>query len=116
MSTLWSRKMRASNKGYWVIQITERFETVFRKRLPGNLSNQEISTILQRLAARNLSPGEVIAASVRKPKRTTLLEVRADGPPHGKRGMIWIPTFPDYTASFWRADELGDYPEIVPEA
>jgi hypothetical protein len=38
-----------SQKRYWVIDITKGFETVFRKRLPGHLSIQEITTILQRL-------------------------------------------------------------------
>jgi hypothetical protein len=88
---------------------------VLRKRLPGNLSNQEITTILQRLAARSLSPAEVIAASVRKPGRTPLLEARVDGPPQGKRVMIWLPAALDYTASYWRGDELADRPEILPE-
>jgi hypothetical protein len=109
--------MPSHNKRYWVIDITKRFDTVFRKRLPGNLSNQEVATILQRLASRKLFPEEVIAASIRKPNRTTLLEVRVDSPPHGKRKMIWLPALPDYTASYWREDELEleNYPEILPE-
>jgi hypothetical protein len=106
--------MHSHNKRYWVIDITKGFDTVFRKRLPGNLSNQEVTTILQRLASRKLSPEEVIAASIRKPNRTTLLEVRVDGPPHGKRTMIWLPAFLDYKASYWREDELENYPEILP--
>ncbi len=105
--------MAARNKRYWVIEISKRFDTVFRKRLAGNLSNLEIATILQRLVCRNLSPMEVIAASIRKPKRTSLLEFRVDGPPNGKRTMIWLPAFSDYTASYWREEELED--EILPE-
>jgi hypothetical protein len=107
--------MPAQNKRYWVIEITRRFETVFRKRLAGNLSTQEVTTVLQRLASRDLSPREVIAASIRKPNRTTLLEVRVDGPPNGKRVMIWLPALRDYKASHWREDELANYPEILPE-
>ncbi len=103
----------SSQKRYWVIEITEGFLTVLRKRLPGHLSNQEIITILQRLASRTLSPREVIAASIRKPRRTSLLEARIDGPPHGKRVMIWLPASLDYKASYWREDELSDYPEIL---
>jgi hypothetical protein len=83
--------------------------------LPGNLSHQEVATILQRLASRDLSPMEVIAASIRKPYRTSLLEVRVDGPPNGKLIMIWLLAFPDYKASYWREDELADRNEIFPE-
>lgn len=107
--------MPSKNKRHWVIDITKGFDTVFRRRLAGNLSNQEVATILQRLASRDLSPREVIAASIRKPNRAALLEVRVDGPPHGKRTMIWLPAFPDYKASYWREDELANYPEILPE-
>jgi len=107
--------MPARNKRYWVVDITRGFDTMLRKRLPGNLSNQEVATILQRLASCNLSPMEVIAASIRKPYRTSLLEVRVDGPPNGKRTMIWLPAFPDYKASYWREDELADHTEILPE-
>ena len=104
-----------SQKRYWVIDITKGAETVFRKRLPGGLSIREITTILQRLVSRDLSPKEVIAASSRKPRRTHLLEERVDGPPHGKRMMIWLPACPDYIASYWREDELADHPEILPK-
>ena len=39
---------------------------------------------------------EIIAASMRRPKRTYLLEARVDGPPRGKRLLIWLPACPDY--------------------
>ena len=71
--------------------------------------------MLQRLVSRHLSPAEVIAASGRKPNRTSLLEGSVRAPPHGKRIMVWLPAFPDYRASYWREDELADYPEILPE-
>lgn len=108
--------MPSSNKRYWVVEITKGFDTVFRKRLPGHMSNQEITTILQRLASRELSSEEVIAASIRKPKRTGLLDARVDGPPNGKRMMIWLPALNDYKASFWHEDELEDSPEIPSKA
>ena len=73
--------MPAHNKRYWLIEITRRFEPVFRKRLAGNLSNQKITTILQRLASRDLTPSEVIAASIRNPDQISALGVRVDGPP-----------------------------------
>ena len=65
--------MPAHNKRYWLIEITRRFEPVFRKRLAGNLSNQKITTILQRLASRDLTPSEVIAASIRNPDQISRL-------------------------------------------
>lgn len=102
-------------KKYWVVDITSGFETVFRKWLPGNLHTREVTAILQRLAVRDLSLSEVIAASTRRPNRTTLLDVRIDEPPRGKRTIIWLPALPDYKASYYSEDELADYPEIVPE-
>lgn len=107
--------MRYRNKLYWVINITRGFDIVFQKRLAGSLSNKEIATILQRLASRDLSPREVISASIRKPERTSLLDVRVDGPPHCKRTLIWLPAFPDYKASHWHEDELATHPEIMSE-
>jgi hypothetical protein len=102
--------MPAQNKRYWVIEITRGFETVLRKRLPGSLSAQEVTTILQRLASRDLSPIEVIAASIRKPNRTPLLEAQVAGPPHGNMPTIWLPSSPDYRAGYWHEDELANYP------
>jgi hypothetical protein len=96
----------SKNKWYWIIEITKGFEPAFSERLPGGLSHKEIAIILQRLASRDLSPREVLAASIRKPSRTTLLEVRVDGPPNGKRTVIWLPALPDYKASHWCEDEL----------
>jgi hypothetical protein len=105
-----------SPKLYWVIDITKGFKSIFRKRLPGHLHTREVATILQRLASRDLSPMDIVAASIRKPLRTALLEVRVDGPPRGgRRNMIWLPECPDYKASRWREDELAEYPEIFPE-
>jgi hypothetical protein len=105
--------MTALRKRYWVVDVTKGIVTVFRKRLPGNLSTGEIATILQRLASRDLTPGEVIAASIRKPRKTHLLDARIDGPPHGKRVMVWLPECPDYKAGYWREDELSEYPDIL---
>lgn len=102
-----------SEKRYWMVEISQGFTTTFRKYLFGHLSTQEITTILQRLASRDLTPREVISASIRKPRRTHFLDARVDGPPKGgKRVMVWLPALPDYRASYWREDELSEYPEI----
>jgi hypothetical protein len=90
---------RSKIKWYWVIEIAKSFEIAYSERLPGGLSHREIAIVLQRLASRDLSPAEVIAASIRRPSRTALLEVRVDGPPNGKRTIIWLPALPNYKAS-----------------
>jgi|SRR5580693_2710801 hypothetical protein len=99
-------------KRYWRIEILKGLEPVFRNYVPGNLSNYEAATILQRLASRDLTPREVVAASIRKPRRTGLLDFRVDGPPRGKRVMIWLPDCPEYVASYWHSGEIAEYPEI----
>jgi hypothetical protein len=88
--------------GYWRIEIMQREETIFRQRLPGNLSTKKIGNILQRLVCTKLSPIEIVSASTGS---NTLLEVRVDGLPHGKRTMVWIPSHSDYLASYCKADE-----------
>ena|SRR5271166_2450887 len=103
--------MPAHNKRYWVIEITNRkLEPVFRKRLAGNLSTQKITTILQRLASRDLTPSEVIAASI-----TSSLDEQVHTPPNG-RTTIWLPMFGDYKAGYCRGEDvLANLPEILPE-
>jgi hypothetical protein len=87
-----------TNRRFWRIEIDEKTNVVFRRLLPGHLTPNEIAVILQRLACRNLSRNEVVGASIRAPKRTALLDARFDGPPKGKRQMVWLPTFPHYIA------------------
>jgi hypothetical protein len=106
--------MPARSKRYWVIEITRRLQPVFRKPLAGNLSNRKITTILQRLASRDLNPSDVIAASIRNPDQTSCLDVRVDTSPNG-RTTIWLPAFSDYKAGHWGEDELANNPEIPPE-
>ena len=65
-------------KRYWRIEIEERHEVVFRRKLPGNLTENEIGRILQRLACRDLSAAEIIACSRRKNWKTSLLRVSFD--------------------------------------
>jgi hypothetical protein len=102
-------------KAYWRIESIEGTNTIFRRTLPGNLSTDEIAIILQRLACRNLTPREIVSASIRKPRKSALLEYRVDGPPNGIRTMVWIPSIPNHIAGYWRADELPDKPDIDDE-
>jgi hypothetical protein len=52
---------------HWKITGYDGAEPVFEQSLPeGSLSAPEMETLLQRLAARHLTEGEVVAASLRK--------------------------------------------------
>ena len=65
----------------WVITGFESTESVYKHQLPlASLSEAEVVTLLQRLAARHLTPDEVVSASVREdtPGYTNLLEVMPD--------------------------------------
>jgi hypothetical protein len=58
----------------WRIEGFDGTEKIFDHVVPGNLSDKEITTILQRLAARHLEPSETVFASLRK----RMKGVRAD--------------------------------------
>jgi hypothetical protein len=69
------------------------------------MSEEEIVTIVQRLACKHLSEAEIVAASLRKNKRTSLLEPLIGRPPQGLRTVISIGHGIEYRASYWRAGE-----------
>jgi hypothetical protein len=94
-----------SVKPFWLIEGYERFDRFFQTQLPGHMSDEEITTIIQRLACRHLSEAEIVAASLRKGKRTSLLEPLIGKAPHGLRTVISINHGTEYRASYWRADE-----------
>ncbi|MDP2620299.1 MAG: hypothetical protein Q8P46_08990 [Hyphomicrobiales bacterium] len=50
----------------WRVQGFNSSEKIFERDMPGDLSEAEISTVLQRLVCRHLSPDEIIRASLRK--------------------------------------------------
>jgi hypothetical protein len=99
-------------KAYWKIEVQKRFETTYSRYLSGDLTENEITVIIQRLACRHLSEEEIISASLRKPKKTSLLEAARGGPPHGTRAVIWIDHGTTYLASRWKADELPEAPNL----
>ena len=68
-------------KAYWKIEVQKRFETTYTRYLSGDLTENEITVIIQRLACRHLSEEEIISASLRKSKKTSLLEASRGGPP-----------------------------------
>jgi hypothetical protein len=93
-------------KDFWRIEGYKQFDRVFQTRLPGNMSESEIVTIIQRLACRHLSEEEIVQASLRKNRRTSLLEPLIGRPPNGHRTTISIDHGTDYVASYWRAGEV----------
>jgi hypothetical protein len=99
-------------KGFWKIEGYRQSEKIFSTRVPGNLSEERIITIIQRLTCKHLSEDEIVAASLRKPKRTALLEPIIGRPPTNKRINISIGHTVDYVASYWREDECQEPEEL----
>jgi len=93
-------------KPFWLIEGYERFDRFFETRLPGYMSEEKIVVIIQRLACKHLSEEEIGAASLRKNKRTSLLEPLIGRPPQGLRTVISINHGTEYRASYWRAGEV----------
>jgi len=60
----------------WKIRGWDGDKLIFEREVAGNLSEPEVSTMLQRLACRHLSDAEIIRASLRKndPDYAGLLE------------------------------------------
>jgi hypothetical protein len=75
----------------WQIKSWDGERPVFEREVAGNLTEPEVSAILQRLACRYLSDMEIIQASLRKgdPEYAPLLEPIGTGSPicygHGSR-------------------------------
>jgi|ERR1700722_1004993 len=92
-------------KSCWRIEGYERFDKFFETRLPGHMTEKEIVTIIQRLACKHLSEPEIVTASLRKNRRTPLLEPLIGRPPQGLRTVISIDHGIEYRASYWRAGE-----------
>ena len=83
----------------WKITGYDSSTPIYEGEAPSILTEDEIATMLQRLAARHLSPGEVVAASLRKNLRgyAPLLECNIDRA--GKKGnSVMIGGNPHYIA------------------
>ena len=83
----------------WHIEGRDSTKLIFERDVPGNMSEGEIETILQRLVARHLPPDEIVDASLRKGVRdkSPLLERIGRGAP------IHFGENPYYTAA-WKND------------
>ena len=67
----------------WQIRGFDGANQIFEGEMPGQMTESEISTTLQRLAARHLSEAEIVSASLRKraPSYVPLLERIGRGSP-----------------------------------
>jgi hypothetical protein len=67
----------------WHIEGWDSTKLIFERDVPGNMSEGEIETILQRLVARHLTPDEIVDASLRKNahNRSSLLDRIGQGRP-----------------------------------
>jgi hypothetical protein len=77
------------------------------------LSEGEMTTLLQRLAAASLTPDQIIYASLRKNSKSyiPLLEPQQESGPAARRFYISVGAAQNYVASVWTEDELGG-PEV----
>jgi hypothetical protein len=84
----------------WKITGYDGTNQIYNGEAPSVLTEEEIATILQRLAARHLSHGEVVAASLRKTLKgySGLLECIIDHV--GEKGnTVMVGTNPHYIAA-----------------
>jgi hypothetical protein len=104
------RPMSQDAKRFWKIVAYDGSHKLFEKVLPlGSLSEGEMTTLLQRLAARSLSPDEIISASLRPDSKSyaPLLEAQQQSRPAASRFYISVGTAQNCVASVWNADELA---------
>ncbi len=87
-------------KKFWKIHAFDGQKEIEVATLPrGKLSESEMETLLQRLAARHLSDSEVVAASLRKRAKghSSVLEVTRNR--SGKYALMILDGSPQYTAT-----------------
>jgi hypothetical protein len=102
--------MSRDTKRFWKIVGYDGTKKLFERLLPlGCLSEVEMTNLLQRLASADLTPDEVINASLRRNAKSyaSLLEPQQEGSPPARRFSISVGLSRNYVASVWKADELG---------
>ena len=98
-------------KQYWKIACYDGAEQTFETFLPaGSLSENQIVTLLQRLAAMHLNEDEIVSSSLRRnaPGYRPLLEPQRE---RGEHPAISIYAGRDYVARIVAADELPNHKE-----
>lgn len=102
--------MSQDAKRVWKIVGYDGAEKLFEKVLPlESLSEREMTALLQRLAAKCLTPDEIISASLRRNSKSyaALLEPRQQSRPASARFCISVGGAQYWVASVWSADELA---------
>ena len=97
-------------KRYWRVEVEKRHEVVFRRRLPGNLTANEIGRILQRLACRELTAEEIVSSSRRGGWEASLLHLRYERPPKAAHPSSMSPIFQDMLHRFGLAKKFQTSP------
>lgn len=85
--------------GKWVVSGWDGTKKILNDEMPGNLSEKEISRLLQRLVSRDLTPKEICRASCRRNHRIYAphLAIRID-----TNGSVNVGVNPYYSAK-WQA-------------
>ena len=87
-----------SQKRSWLIQGYDGLTLIFRRKLSAALGEKEVSAILRRLAARDLSISEVIDASLRRSMKGRSPALLVNREPRN-RTILWCGEKPHYIAS-----------------
>ena len=103
--------MRNPQKRRWLLQGYDGLEPMFQRKLSSSLSEKEISALLQRLAARDLSIPELMGASLRKSMKgyNSALEVRRET---RERIILSCGSNPHYVASQHTEYEFQTDPDM----
>ena len=103
--------MEAHAEKVWKIVGYDGTKKFFERVLPlGSLSEGEMTTLLQRLAAQHLTSDEIVNASLRRNAKSyaPLLEPQQEARPPPSRFSITVGLSTNYVASVWTADEFGE--------
>jgi len=92
-------------QSHWRIEGYDSTTKFFEAVLPGNLNDDEVTTIIQRLSCKRLSEDEIIGTSLRKNRRSSLLEPIVGRGGANARHSIFIDHGVSYIASFWKPGE-----------
>jgi hypothetical protein len=91
--------------GHWRLYGYKRIEKVYEAVLPGNMTDAQVTTLVQRLACRDLTEDEIVGASLRKNKKSTLLDVQLGRGGPNSRHTISCGHTVSYIAGYWKAGE-----------
>ena len=96
----------------WLLQCRDSLNLRFSVKLPSGLTEREVEELLKRLAARDLTPQEVISGSLRKNMKAYLPALQVRREPR-KRVVLSIGTSPEYVASQHTPYEFADLEPLM---